>query len=135
VEQPDQLLLLGVHADDRLAGGQMLAGLLVHVAELRVPVGVLGALQGLAGALQPVALLAQQSPNGVVADLEALRTQRVGELAGGLAGPPQRRGGVAAGVGLDQPVQRLQQARLAFDQPLGSASLAAGASVGVGWVV
>jgi hypothetical protein len=33
--------------------------LLVEVAELGVAVGVLGALQGLDGALQPVALLAQ----------------------------------------------------------------------------
>lgn len=60
----------------------MLAGLLVDVAKLRVPVGVLGALQRLAGALQPVALLAQQPPDGVVGDLEPLRAKRVGELAG-----------------------------------------------------
>jgi hypothetical protein len=39
----DQLLLLGVHADDGLAGGQVLASLLVQVAELRVPVGMLPA--------------------------------------------------------------------------------------------
>jgi hypothetical protein len=34
----DQLLLFGVHADDRLAVGQVLLGLLVDVAKLRVPV-------------------------------------------------------------------------------------------------
>jgi hypothetical protein len=42
-----QLFLLGVHADDRLAGGQMLLGLLVHIPNLRVPVGMLGTLLGL----------------------------------------------------------------------------------------
>jgi hypothetical protein len=34
----DQLLVLGVHADHRLPGGQMDLGLLVEVAELGVPV-------------------------------------------------------------------------------------------------
>jgi hypothetical protein len=46
-----QLFLLGVHvgvhADDRLAGGQMLLGLLVHIPKLRVPVGMLGTFLGL----------------------------------------------------------------------------------------
>jgi hypothetical protein len=82
---------LGVHADDRLASGQVLLGLLVDVAKLRVSVGVLGALLGLEGALQRVALLLEQPPDGVVADLEPLRAKRVSELTGGLARPPQRR--------------------------------------------
>jgi hypothetical protein len=63
-------------------------GLLVHIAELRVPVGVLGALLGLEGPLQRVALLLEQPPDGVVGDLKPLRTQRVGELTGGLARSP-----------------------------------------------
>src|SRR6266542_4332352 len=95
----DQLLLLGVHADDRPTGGQILLGLLADVAKLRVPVGVLGALLGLAGALQRVALLLEQPPHGVVADRVALRAKRVGKLAGGLAGPAQRRLRVASASG------------------------------------
>jgi hypothetical protein len=42
-ELAHQLLLLGVHAHHRLPGGQMGLGLLVEVAELGIPVGVLGA--------------------------------------------------------------------------------------------
>jgi hypothetical protein len=67
------LLLLGVHADDRLPVGQILLGLLVDIAELRVPVGMLGALLGFLCALQRVALLLEQPADGVVGDLEPLR--------------------------------------------------------------
>jgi hypothetical protein len=108
--------------------------LLVEVAELGVPVGMLGALQGLGRMLQPVALLLQQPPHGVVADPMPGRGQCLGQLPGGLAGPPQRAVGVAAGVGLHQPVQHLQQARVALAQPLGAIVLA-DASPGVGWLV
>jgi hypothetical protein len=110
-------------------------GLLVEVAELGVPVGMLGALQGLAGALQPVALLLELPPDGVCGDLEALRAKGVGEVAGGLGRPPQRRLRVAAGVGVDQPVQRRCQARLAFGRPLGPATVTAVPPVGIGWLM
>jgi hypothetical protein len=108
----DQLLLLGIDAYDRLGSGQMRSGLLVHIAKLRVPVRVLGALQGLVGALQRVALLLQQPPDGVIADRMTLRRKRLGQLPSGLAGPAQRAVGVAAGVGVDQRVQGRKQARL-----------------------
>ena len=46
--QPPQLLpLRGVHTDHRLTVGLMVLDLLVDIAELRVPVGMLGALDGL----------------------------------------------------------------------------------------
>jgi len=98
-DAPDQLLLLGVHRDDRLPRGQMRPSLLVEVAELGVTVGMLGALQGLDRALQPVALLLEQPADGVVADPMALRGERRSQLPGGLAGPAQRTLRVAAGVG------------------------------------
>jgi hypothetical protein len=97
--------------------------LLVEVAELGVPVGMLGALQGLGRMLQPVALLLEQPPHGVVADPMPGRGQCLGQLPGGLAGPPQRAVGVAAGVRLHQPVQPLQQARVAVTQPPGALML------------
>jgi hypothetical protein len=112
-----------------------LLGLLVDVAKLRVSVGVLGALLGLEGALQRVALLLEQPPDGVVADLEPLRAKRVSELTGGLARPPQRRRRVPTGVRVDQRVQRLQQARLALDHPLGPAAGTADAPARVRRVV
>jgi hypothetical protein len=111
-EAPDQLLLLGVHAHHRLASGKVRPRLFVEVAELGAPVGMSGALQGLDRALQPVALPLEQPPHGVVADRMPGRGERLGQLAGGLAGPAQRAVGVAAGVGLHQPVQRRQQARV-----------------------
>jgi hypothetical protein len=65
---------------------------------------VLGALLGLEGALQRVALLLEQPADGVVRDLEALGGKRVGKLAGRLAGPPQRRLRVPTSVRVDQLV-------------------------------
>ena len=112
----------------------MLLGLLVEVAELGITVGVLGTLQGLDRALQPVALLAQQPPHGVVADRMPLGGERLGQFPGGLAGPAQRALRVAAGVGVDQPVQRLQQARVGVASPLGPVVLA-DAAPRVGWLV
>jgi hypothetical protein len=67
-EPADQLLVLGVHTDHRLGSSQVLAGLLVEVAELHMPVGMLGALLGLSGALQRVILPPQQPPDRVIAD-------------------------------------------------------------------
>src|SRR5215203_2432300 len=41
-ELADQFLFLGVHADDRLPGGQVGGGLVVEVIKLGITVGVLG---------------------------------------------------------------------------------------------
>ena len=109
-EVADQLLLLGVHADHRLPGGQMRLGLLVEVAELGIAVGVLGALQGLERALQPVALLAQQPPHGVVADRMALGGERLGQLRvdlqvqrNGLSGSPRVSGSTSRSNACSRP--------------------------------
>jgi hypothetical protein len=53
------LLFLGVHADHRIGGALMGLDLLVDVAELRVPVRVPPALDGLGVALQAEPLLPQ----------------------------------------------------------------------------
>ena len=111
----------------------MLLGLLIEVAELGVPVGVLGALQGLERALQPEALLAQQPAHGVVADRMPLGGECIGQLPGGLTGPAQWAVGVAAGVGVDQPIQRLQQARIGVTPPLGAIVLADAPRGSAGW--
>ena len=113
----------------------MLLGLIVHVAELGVPVGMLGALLGLLGALQRVILLAEQPPDRVIADRMPLRGERLSQLAGGLAGPPQRALRISAGVGVDQVLQRLEQPRVTLDQPLGPATAAADAPARVRGVI
>jgi len=51
-QTPQLFALLGVHADHRLAVGLMVLDLLVEVAELGIPIGVLGALEGLDVGLQ-----------------------------------------------------------------------------------
>jgi hypothetical protein len=44
-QSPQLFALLGVHADHRLAVGLVVLDLLVEVAELGIPVGVLGAFK------------------------------------------------------------------------------------------
>ncbi len=51
-ELPDKLLFLGIHADHRVPGALMVLDLLADVPELRVPVRVPPALDGLGVALQ-----------------------------------------------------------------------------------
>jgi hypothetical protein len=59
--QPAELFpLCGVDADHRLAVGLVVLDLLVEVAELGVPVGVLGAFQRGGVGLQAEAVLSQQ---------------------------------------------------------------------------
>src|SRR6266511_2950478 len=131
----DHLFLLGVDADDRLAVGEMLAGLLVEVAELAVTVGVLGALDLLGGGLQRVVQLAKQPGHGPCADPVALGGQLVGQGAGRPARPPQRRGGVAPTGRLDQGVQRVAQAWVAVGRLGASCSWAADATGRLGALV
>ena len=86
----DQFLLLGVHADHRVARGQVLAGLLVEVGELGVPVGVLPALEGLGVGLQAETLFVQQPGHGVRPDPVTGRGQLGRQLAGRPGRPAQR---------------------------------------------
>src|SRR5947207_10935211 len=68
----DQFLLLGVHADHRLAGIAVVPDLLVEVTELVVPVRDLIALDGLGVALQAEAFLPQQVSHRIGAGPVAL---------------------------------------------------------------
>ena len=101
LELPDQLLLLGVHADHRVAAVLVGPGLLADVAGLGVPVRVLVPLDGLGVALQAEPLRAQQVAHGIGADLMALAGQLIREIASRLGRPPQRRHRIALLVRLD----------------------------------
>jgi hypothetical protein len=57
---PRPVPFLGVHADDRVFAAEMVFDLLVDVPELRIPVRVLAAFEGLGVALQAEALFMQQ---------------------------------------------------------------------------
>src|SRR6185437_1047837 len=88
-ELADELLLLGVHADHRVAAVLMGPDLLADIAELRIPVRVPRPLEGLGVALQAEPLFPQQVTDGICADLMALAGQLIREIAGRLGGPPQ----------------------------------------------
>jgi hypothetical protein len=111
-EVPDELLLLGVHADHRVCGALVGLDLPVYVAELAVPVRVLLALNGLGVALQAEALAPQKVPDGIGRHLVALSGQLGREHPGRLRRPPQRRHRIAPLVGLHQGQQRREQARV-----------------------
>ena len=117
-ERPDQLLLLGVHADHRLAGRLVSRGLLADVTELGVPVRVPLALDGLGVALQAEPLGPQQITDSVRGDPPPLAAQLRRQGTGGLRGPPQRRHRITPLIRLDQRQQRRAQPRVQIRGPL-----------------
>src|SRR5262249_41616207 len=113
-----QLLLLGVHADHRLPGIPVLPDLLIEVAELRIPVRDLAALDGLGVALQAEALLPQQARHRVRAGPVTLPGQLARQDTQRLGRPPQRRHRIPALIGLHQRQQRRPQPQIQVSQPL-----------------
>ena len=118
LEGADQLLLLGVHRDHRLAGRQERFDLLVEVAELGIPVGMLAPFQRLGRGLQAVAGVLEQRGHRPIPDPVAPLLQGARQLPGALAGPPQRRHRIAARVRVDQRLQIGQQGRVSLGQRL-----------------
>ena len=90
----------------------MLAHLVVDIAELGVAVRVLGALDLLGRGLQAVAGVVQQPPHQPFAAPVPPTGQRRRQLPRRLDRPPQRRLRVAAGVRVDQALQRRRQLRI-----------------------
>ena len=108
--QPSQLFaLLGVDADDRLTVGLMVLDLLVEIAELGIPIGVLGAFEGLDVGLQAEPFPLQQSAHRRGRDRMALPGELVGQVPQRLGRPPQRRHRIAALVRLHQRQQGWDQ--------------------------
>ena len=113
----DQLLLLGIHADHRLARGQVRGDLPADVTELPVPVRVLLPLDRLGVALQAVAQLCGQQPgHAVMRHPMPLPAQLTSEIAGRAGGPPQPGHRIPARLGLHQRIQRPGQARVSLGQ-------------------
>jgi len=79
--------------------------LLVEVAELGIPVGVLGAFEGLGVGLQAEPFPLQQSAHRRGRDRMSLPGELVGQVPQRLGRPPQRRHWIAALVRLDQRQQ------------------------------
>jgi hypothetical protein len=116
LEIANQLLLLGVDRDRRLARRQRLCHLGIEVTELRVAVGMARPFEGLAIGLQAVTHSAQQIGHDVMADAMAEVAEPGRQVAQALGGPQQRRHRVAAGRRLNQFLQIRQQARVGDDQ-------------------
>src|SRR6266700_4760643 len=121
----DQFLLLRVHGNDGLARPQGEFNGSVDMPELRVAIGVIVPLLGLAVALQTVATLPQELGDFGVAHRVVLGRQFRRQGAGALARPAQGRLRVTAGCGLDHAVQGGYQARIVGRQRVSSAALVA----------
>ena len=127
LEVPDQLFLLRVDRDHRLAGGQMLVRGLVDVLELRVAVRMRGAFLPLARRLQPVAQAVQQPAHSGRTHPPPLLVQRRRQLRATLARPAQRRGRVSARQRIHQGFERGLDAGLILLDARPSASRASDA--------
>jgi hypothetical protein len=112
----DLLLLLGVHADHRLGGGQVLPGLRGDVPELGIPVRVPLPLGHLGVGLSGESLLAQQPPGGLRAARVPLPGQLGGQVHRTLGRPHQRRLRITPGGILHQRQQRRHQPRVGLGQ-------------------
>ena len=117
-EVADVLFLLGVHADHRLRGVQVLPGPRADVPELGVPVGVPGALGGLGVALQAEAFFLQQLRHRVGPGPVPLPGQLGGQVPQRQGRPPQRRLRVPPRAGARQRQQRRAQPRVGVGQLL-----------------
>src|SRR5271165_5575161 len=120
LEIADQFLLLRIDGYGRLVLGHRRLDRVVNHPELRVAVGVVGALAGLAIGLQAELLLLQQLADNRVADLVPEFFEFGGQPAQTLARPAQRRHRIAARLGLDQRVQIVQQSGVRLRQRLAS---------------
>jgi hypothetical protein len=85
LERLDEFLLLGIHADHRVAGVHVGAGMVVDAAELGVPVRVACPLDLLSVALQAEVLVLQQRGHGGRGHLVPGRGQLGRQMAGRLA--------------------------------------------------
>jgi hypothetical protein len=127
LEVPDQLLLLGVHRDDRLPGLQGRLDLGVDIGKLGIPIRVARALQCLAVGLEAVAKVVEQCGNHAMAGRVPQAAEFLRQLPHTLARPAQRRLGVAPGHRVDQPLQVVLEGTIGLHGPLPTASRAADA--------
>jgi hypothetical protein len=97
----------------------------VDIPELRVAIGMIVPLLGLAVALQAVAIFPQELGDFGVADRVVLGSQFRRQCAGALAGPAQGRLRIAARRGFDHAVQGGRQTGIVGPQRVSSAALVA----------
>jgi hypothetical protein len=106
IERPEQLLLLGVDAHDRVVRAQVFPLDARDVDELGVAIGVLVEIQVFEHLTASVAVVAEELADGVLADVEVVLPQVRLDLAGGQVGPDDlgthgRAGGVVLQDGVE----------------------------------
>src|SRR5512144_439220 len=122
LERADQLLLLRIDRHDRLTPALELLAALADMSKLSVTVWMRTAFTGLAVSWQAVVQRSQQPVDRARTDPITLLAELVRQLAHALAGPAQRRLGVAPGHRLHQRLQRRQQRRGLFRESLAPAA-------------
>ena len=90
LEVAHELLLLGVHGDDRLAFGLRRPNALIDVLKLSVAVGMGAALAGFDIGLQAVALAGEQFADQLMTGAKTARLEFIGKVAHALGSPAQR---------------------------------------------
>src|SRR5512147_693086 len=122
LERADQLLLLRIDRHDRLTPALELLAALVNMSKLSVTVWMRTAFTRLTVGLQAVVQRSQQPVDCARTDPITLLAELVRQLAHALAGPAQRRLGVAPGHRLHQRLQRRRQRRNLLRESLAPAA-------------
>ena len=119
----DQFLLLRVHGNNGVARPQSVFDGAVDMPELRVSIGMIVALLGLAVASKAVATFTQELSDFGVTDRMASDCQFRRQRTGALAGPAQGRLRIAARRGFDHTIQSGRHARIVERQRMPFATL------------
>jgi hypothetical protein len=118
LEPSNQLFLLCVDGNHRLVPRLEVFYRGIDVLKLRVAVRVIRAFTSLAQGMEAVTQRVELAADAGVADLESVAPQLDGQIAGALAGPPQRRHGVPSRRRRHHSFQRLDPPLLSLDQRL-----------------
>ena len=116
LEIADQLLLLGIHADHRPPRRDRRRGGLIDVRKLRVTIGMRSPFLGLHVGLQRVAQQPHERRDGSEVHVVTHLTQRAGDLPHALRRPAQQRLRIPTRVRIDQPLDVIEDRRVALQQ-------------------
>jgi hypothetical protein len=108
-EISDQLFLLRIHRDHRLAETLELSHFVVKILELSIPIRMMAALTRLAVGLKAITEPIEQTGYRLVAGGMTLVLQFLRQFANALASPPQRRLWITASHRLQKLLQIHQQ--------------------------
>src|SRR5215471_2462136 len=106
---PEEFFLLRIHRNHRPALLEIWLHGGVDVSELRIPIGMILPLLGLAVALQTVAQMVKDLGHFGMADGMLAPGQGIGDGARTLASPAQRRFGITSRLLIDEPLQPVHQ--------------------------